>query len=111
MQEADEYIRRYLRDGKVNEVIAGQKVDLKPIVRQALNSLATRTIDFVTETWKENIARFSYVLLTGGGALVLHDALCRRIPHAEILPNPVFANAVGLAKLAQRAGVFKGLRG
>ena len=111
MQEADEYIRRYLRDGKLNEVIAGQKVDLKPIVRQELNSLATRTIDFVTETWKENIARFSYVLLTGGGALVLHDALCRRIPHAEILPNPVFANAVGLAKLAQRAGVFKGLRG
>ncbi len=111
MHEADELIRRYLRDGKVVEVIAGQKVDLKSIVRQALNSLATRTIDFIQETWEENIARFSYVLLTGGGALVLQDALCRRIPHAEVLPNPVFANAVGLAKLAQRPNVFKNLRG
>lgn len=110
MQEADEFIRRYLRDGKATETIAGQKVDLRPIVRQSLNSLATRTIDFITDTWKENITRFSYVLLTGGGALVLQDALRRRIPHAEMLPQPVFANAVGLAKLVQRPSVFKGLR-
>ncbi len=49
--EVDAYIRQYVEKGKVQLIIAGEKADLKPIIRQALNSLATRTVDFVQETW------------------------------------------------------------
>jgi hypothetical protein len=76
LHEADGYIRQYLDRGKVSIVSAGVRHDLKPIIRQALNSLATRTIAFVEETWG-NANQFSYVLLAGGGALVL-DAPIRR---------------------------------
>ncbi len=107
MAEADAYIRQYLERKSVPIILAGQKYDLKPVVQQALNSLATRTIDFVEETWRG--AQLSYVLLAGGGALVLDTPIRRHIPHAECLADPVTVNAVGLAKLAQRPGVFKGL--
>lgn len=106
--EVDAYIRRYIENGKVQPIIAGEKADLKPMIRQALNSLATRTVDFVHDTWG-NAREFSYVLLAGGGALALDAPLRRHIPHAQMLPDPVHANAIGLAKLAQRAGTFKGL--
>jgi len=108
MAEADAFIRQYLDKKKVEVMAAGQKRDLTPIIRQALNSLATRTIDFVQSTWSE-ANQFSYVLLAGGGALVLDAPLRRKIGHAQMLPDPVTANAIGLAKLAQRPGVFKGL--
>ena len=107
MAEADATIRQYLDKKSVPIIIAGEKHDLKPIVQQALNALATRTIDFVEETWRG--AQLSYVLLAGGGALVLDAPLRRQIKHAELLPDPVTANAAGLAKLAQRPGLFKGL--
>ncbi len=107
MAEADAYIRQYLDRKSVPVIVAGEKHDLKPIVQQALNSLATRTIDFVEATWRG--AQLSYVLLAGGGALVLDAPLRRQIKYAELLPEPVTANAVGLARLAQRPGVFKGL--
>ncbi|CAG0933587.1 hypothetical protein TFLX_03117 [Thermoflexales bacterium] len=107
MSEADAYIRQYLDRHKVPIVVAGERVDLAPIIRQALNSLATRTTDFVERTWRN--ANLSYVLLAGGGALVLDAPIRKQITHAQMLPGPVTANAIGLAKLAQRPGVFKGL--
>jgi hypothetical protein len=107
MAEADAYIRQYLDRKTVPIIVAGERHDLKSIVQQALNSLTTRTIDFIDETWHD--AQLSYVLLAGGGALILDAPIRRHLKHAETLPDPVTANAVGLAKLAQRPGVFKGL--
>jgi len=106
--EIDALIREYLDRGKVSRIFAGQKADLTPIVKQALNSLATRTTDFVQETWG-NAREFSHVLLAGGGALALDAAIRRHIPHAQMLENPVHANARGLAKYAQLPNVFKGV--
>ena len=107
MAEADTYIRQYLDRKSVPIIVAGEKHDLAPLVRQALNALSTRTIRFVEETWRG--AQLSYVLLAGGGAMVLDAPLRRQMRQAELLPDPVTANAIGLAKLAQRPGVFKGL--
>jgi hypothetical protein len=107
MAEADAYIRQYLERKSVPIIVAGEKHDLAPLVRQALNALSTRTIRFVEETWRG--AQLSYVLLAGGGAMVLDAPLRRQMRQAELLPDPVTANAIGLAKLAQRPGVFKGL--
>lgn len=106
--EADQYIRLYIERKKTEAILAGRKCDLRPIVKQALASLATRTIHFIDERWG-NARQFSYVLLAGGGSLVLEGAMRKAIPHAVVLPDPVAANATGLAKLAQRPGVFKGL--
>ena len=102
--EVDSLIRQYLDRGRV----ILRKEDVTPIVRQALQSLATKTVGYVESKWG-NAAEFDYVLLAGGGALALDGAIRRHIPRAEMLPDPVHANAIGLAKLAQRPGTFKGL--
>ena len=114
--EVDTLIREYVEKGKATRTFAGKKEDLTPIVKAALNTLASRTVDYVQNTWK-NAKEFSYVILAGGGACVLDAAIRRHIPHAGIpidpetgnTIDPVFANAVGGAKYAQRAGFFKGL--
>ena len=106
--EVDAYIVQYFEKGKVVQIIAGKKEDLTPVVKQALQSLATKTIGFVESRWG-NASEFSYVLLAGGGALALDTPIRRRFPAAEMLPDPIQANAIGLAKLAQRRGVFKAL--
>ena len=114
--EVDTLIHRYLEEGRGTRVIAGAKVDLKPIIKQALNTFAAKTVGYVTETWG-NARDFSHVLLAGGGAHALDTAIRRAIPNAQIPTDPisgapidpVHANAIGLAKLVQRKGVFKGL--
>lgn len=106
--QVDGLIRQYLDQGQVVQIIGGDRVDLTPIVKQALQSLTTQTLGFIESKWGR-ASDYSYVLLAGGGALALAVPLCRRIPRAQMLPDPVHANAVGLAKLAQRAGVFRGL--
>jgi Actin like proteins N terminal domain/Archaeal actin homologue MreB-like, C-terminal len=102
--EVDALIRQYFERGKV----ILRKEDMTPIVKQALQSLATKTVGYVESKWG-NAAEFDYVLLAGGGALALDGAIRRHVPRAEMLPDPVHANAIGLAKLAQRAGTFRGL--
>ncbi len=116
MHEVDELIREYLDKRKVMRVFAGKKTDLTPVVAQALNTLATRTVDYVQRTWR-GASDFSYVLMVGGGALALDGQIKRHIPHATIPADPVtgeqidpvFANAIGGAKIALRPATFKGL--
>ncbi len=116
MHEVDELIREYLSKGKVTRIFAGKKTDLTPVVAQAINTLATRTVDYVQRTWR-GASDFSYVLMVGGGALAIENQIRRHIPHAAIPVDPVtgepidpiFANAIGGAKIAVRSSTFKGL--
>jgi len=116
MHEVDELIREYLDKGKVARTFAGKKVDLTQVVAQAISTLATRTVDYVQRTWR-GAADFSYVLMVGGGALAIEDQIRRHIPHATLPDDPVthtpidpvFANAIGGAKIALRPSTFKGL--
>ena len=47
-------------------------------------------------------ASLAGILVTGGGALLLGDAIRQRWPHARIVADPVFSNAAGFSKLAAR---------
>ncbi len=82
------------------------EVNVAPLVRQAIENAGASIISFVEQRWKEG-RQFAYLLFTGGGAELLREMLLRNYPHGIVLPEPVTANAVGLAKYAQRAGVFK----
>lgn len=100
LHEADALLRRkrpvvYTADGEI---------DLRALVRQALDTAAAEIITFVEQRWG-NGRQFAHLLFTGGGAETLREALLRQCPHGVVLPNPVTANAVGLARYAVR--VFK----
>ncbi len=84
---------------------AAGAVDLRPLVRQALEVTASAILDFIESRWG-NAAQFQHVLFTGGGSALLRPWLEQRYPHGVVLPDPVTANAVGFARYGMR--VWKG---
>ncbi len=97
LQEADAYLRApdtplYLPGGHTN---------IRALVRQALDAAAAEIVSFVERRWG-NGRQFAHVLFTGGGATLLQSALLRQYPHGMVLPDPVTANAIGLARYAVR---------
>jgi plasmid segregation protein ParM len=99
-----------LRDHQVVEAIVsrqvryyGQQVDLKPVVAAALEPMANQVIAQATQLWNGG-AGLDAILVAGGGALLLGPFLKAHFRHARIVTDPVFANAEGYWKLAQRLG-------
>jgi len=78
---------------------------LRVQVDQALDTTGAAVVSFVERHWG-NGRQFAYLLFTGGGAEALRDTLLRQYPQRVVLPNPVTANALGLARYAAR--VFQG---
>ena len=81
------------------------EVDLHSIVDQALDATTAAVITFLERHWG-NGRQLTHLLFTGGGAQVLREDLLRQYPHGIVLPDPVTANALGLARYAVR--VFSG---
>lgn len=101
LHEADALIR----EKRPRLYTAAGEVNLHSLVTQALDTVAAGIVTFVEQRWG-NGRQFAHLLFTGGGAEALREALLRQYPHGVVLPNPVAANAVGLARYAVRA--FKG---
>jgi hypothetical protein len=102
LHEADDLVQLVVRGKKVQTYVMGEPADVTPEVRQALNSVGADVIRFVDAHVGKG-KKFK-ILLTGGGALALASRLLASWEHAEVMPDPVTANARGLAKLAVRPG-------
>lgn len=98
--DADKYLRT---EHPILSCWRGE-VDLAPLAAQALETAAAGIGDFMETRWG-NGKQFRYLLFTGGGSEMVRSHLLRRYPHAQILPNPVLANALGLARYGRR--IFK----
>lgn len=81
-------------------------MDVTAAARQVRDALASDVIHFLERSLSGGQAW--RVLLTGGGALSLRQKLLALFPAAEFMPDPVRANARGLAKLACRKGFLDG---
>lgn len=83
--------------------IAAGDIPIRDLVDQALDATAANIHSFISSLW-EQANQLRHVLLVGGGAEIprIRKALLEDMPLAVVLPNPVTANAVGLARLAQR---------
>lgn len=109
LHEADALLQQYVRHNGRQAVqlpIAGQTIDVGPAIRAALDTAAGEILSFLDRTWGTG-RQFRHLLLTGGGCLLWRDRLLERFPHATLLDDPVTANARGLARLAQRPGLFR----
>jgi len=106
LHEADTYVRQVCNGQRAELIVKGERVDLKPLARQALDAATGEVRAYLSQTWEDGKV-FDYVLLTGGGSLAIGDRLRAIFPNAIELPDPVTANARGLAKFAQRFGVFE----
>lgn len=99
-----------LRDHQLIEAIVarqvqyyGEPVDLCAVVDAALEPMANQVIAQATQLWNGGAA-LDAILVAGGGALLLGPYLKTHFRHARIVTDPVFANAEGYWKLAQRLG-------
>jgi len=98
-----------LRDHQVVDAITacqvkyyGQSVDLKAIVDETLDPLADQVVAAASQLWNGG-ATLDAILVTGGGGILLGPYIAHHFRHARVAEDPVFANALGYWRLAQRA--------
>jgi len=97
-----------LRDHQVIEAIIarqvryyGEPVDLAGPVDDILEPLAEQVLAEATQLWN-GAAGLDAILVSGGGALLLGPYVKRHFRHARVVEEPVFANALGFWRFAQR---------
>ncbi len=105
---AREYPDLDLRDHEIIEAIMarslryyGEPVDLGPALDAILEPLAEQVIAQAGQLWN-GAANLDAILVSGGGALLLGPYVTRHYKHARTVADPVFANAVGFWRFAQR---------
>lgn len=101
LHEADELVKTFVAGQSPTVYYSGGEADFSEVVQQALQATFAEVVSFIEEQWG-NTRQFRHLILTGGGAKALRELLLRQYPQALILPNPVTANAEGLAKFAIR---------
>jgi len=80
--------------------VRGEVVDLRPAYTEALQDLAGRIEAEIQRAWGQRIDYLAATLLAGGGGTAVTQHL--RLQGAQIVTDPVFANAAGfLAMLGQ----------
>ena len=99
-----------LRDHQIVDAIQarqvtyyGEPVDLSPVVGGVLDHMAEQVIAQATQLWNGG-AHLAAILVAGGGAHLLGPAIQAHFRHARVVGDPVFSNANGYWKLAQRLG-------
>jgi plasmid segregation protein ParM len=99
-----------LRDHQVIDAIVkrrvkyfGAPVDLENVIDAMLEPMGDQVIAQATQLWN-GAAGLEAILVAGGGALLLGPYLARAFPHVRVVDNPVFANALGYWRFAQRLG-------
>ncbi|HUM37871.1 MAG TPA: ParM/StbA family protein, partial [Anaerolineae bacterium] len=98
-----------LRDHVLAEAIQARELhfygepvaDFPALVDALAGDLAGQVIAEASHLWNGG-ATLDAVLVTGGGALLLGDAIRKHWRHARLVPDPVNANAVGYWKFARR---------
>ncbi|HIQ01893.1 MAG TPA: ParM/StbA family protein [Anaerolineales bacterium] len=78
----------------------GEPVDLSGVVEEVLEPLTEQVLAEATQLWNGG-ATLDAILVSGGGALLLGPYICRHFRYARVV-EPVFANALGFWRFAQR---------
>lgn len=80
----------------------GQVQDISDIVAEAIEPLAAEVVATATQRWNGG-ARLDAIIVTGGGAYLVGEHIEAAFRHAHIFTgDPVFANALGFWRFAQR---------
>jgi len=79
----------------------GEVLDLQSVINAELGPMAKEVIAKATQLWNGGDA-LDAILISGGGAHLIGDAIRKRFPHARVVKeDPVYANALGYWRFAQ----------
>lgn len=98
--QADELIRDHVRGHDALVYHPEGTARVNRMAQQALDETFAAINQFLLEHWREG--GFRYLILTGGGTEALRKPLLHHWPKAIFMPDPVCANANGLARYARR---------
>ncbi|MBC8505979.1 MAG: ParM/StbA family protein [Chloroflexi bacterium] len=97
LHEVDEFIR----GGNTIISNAAGRLDLSNLIADAKSTASDGVNTFLGKQWG-NGRQFDDIIFTGGGAAAIRDALIEQYPLGYIMPDPVMANAQGLARYGKR---------
>lgn len=100
LSQADELVREHVAGKPATVYFPGGEIAINPAVQQAVDECFAAINEFLRE--RLGSGSFRHLILTGGGAEALRKPLLRHYPAAIILPDPITANANGLARFARK---------
>jgi plasmid segregation protein ParM len=85
--------------------VKGRPVDVEPLLETAVRDLEIAVVAKARDLWGEG-AMLDLVLITGGAAEHLTDAVQAVYPQARLVPNSFWANAEGFYRFGRRPATF-----
>ncbi len=82
-------------------VYYGERINITDIIKGITEQAAKQISAEITQRWGSG-AQFEKILVTGGGAELVGEAVVEILPQAEIVADPVLSNAQGFYKFANR---------
>jgi len=86
--------------------VRGELTPLAPLMEPAVNEVQAAIIARARDLWGEGTS-LDAILVTGGGASQLYNAILEAYPHARLLDNAFWANAEGFQRFGRRPATFK----
>ena len=80
--------------------VSGQTYDVRGMFEAEVRALAARIVDDVRRRWADRLAFLSVLLVAGGGGHAAFAHLRCLHPTARLMPDAVFANALGFLDMA-----------
>ena len=99
IQIPPEEMEQYVRSGAVK--IGGHMHSIHAEKDAVFQSAADKILSRAKNTWV-NMWELDKVLITGGGAMVLGEYLCRAFNNGEICPDATFTNCLGYYRYGRR---------
>ncbi|MAT45164.1 MAG: hypothetical protein CL609_22785 [Anaerolineaceae bacterium] len=105
LHEADEIFIKHLLNSQDTDHYQGI-ADISAVCKKVFDMSIGELRSFLEQYW-DNGKQFDVILLSGGGSIVLQYYIASMYRHLEIPAQPVFSNAIGFSKFAQRKNLFK----
>jgi plasmid segregation protein ParM len=85
--------------------VRGETISLEALIAPATTDIKTAIIARARDLWGAG-ANLDMILVSGGGAPYLYDAIRQVYPHARLMTNAFWANAEGFYRFGQRSATF-----
>jgi plasmid segregation protein ParM len=102
-----DYPKSNLSDHQIADAIVeksfkefGQDVDISELLEEILPLMAEDIVGKASSLWGSG-ANLSQIIVTGGGSRLVGDYIVKAFPHAVLVDEPVFANAIGYYRYGQ----------
>ena len=104
----NKFPRLELKDHQILDIITSGKVSYDGDMYNVVDNVANYTANMrkaieaaLSQYWDDNSGSYDVILLTGGGYGIIKDTILKKYKQAEVVDQPVMANAQGMYRFAR----------